>query len=304
MNDLLPGGGVFSGASFYYKSQFNSGELNLRWTKRYGGDALIYDSCQGWRQEAEDGMGHRHRPGWNPLLGMGLLLTDTGYEGIASLASARSPGWVPGYRSPSSSAVRSITYSRATARFTVGPVKFSTYNRYSWMAFRASSRVNEPHYIQTCTELTPLELHMRLIGVTTSLLQNTCVKRLIVWGLIFFLSIPVTVLKGMAFTPDEDKRLSALMKSAQDGDKNAYSGLLRAVEGLLKSFLQRRMGATPAVDDLTHSNNPTVAPLAHVGEAHLRITARADSESALNELMQPVERECYGIPFGKQSFVV
>lgn len=65
---------------------------------------------------------------------------------------------------------------------------------------------------------------------------------------------------------------------------------------LLRSRVLRFIGIgesalEEAVDDLTHSNNPTVAPLAHVGEAHLRITARAESESALNELIQPVERE-------------
>src|SRR5205807_3996722 len=37
--------------------------------------------------------------------------------------------------------------------------------------------------------------------------------------------------------------------------------------------------------------NPTVAPLAHTGEAHLRITARAATEAGLDELMLPVERE-------------
>ncbi len=54
-NQLLPNGGVFSGASFYYKSQFDSGELNLRWTKRFGKDQLVYDPAGYWRQEAEDG---------------------------------------------------------------------------------------------------------------------------------------------------------------------------------------------------------------------------------------------------------
>ncbi len=39
----------------YYKSQFNSGELNLRWTKRNGNDQLTYSPDGVWRQEAEDG---------------------------------------------------------------------------------------------------------------------------------------------------------------------------------------------------------------------------------------------------------
>jgi hypothetical protein len=54
-NQLLPNGGIFSGATFYYKSQFDSGELNLRWTKRFGKDQLVYDPAGCWRQEAEDG---------------------------------------------------------------------------------------------------------------------------------------------------------------------------------------------------------------------------------------------------------
>jgi hypothetical protein len=43
-------------ALFYYKSQFNSGGLDLRWTKRQCKDALVYDSCGGfWKRAAEDG---------------------------------------------------------------------------------------------------------------------------------------------------------------------------------------------------------------------------------------------------------
>lgn len=54
-----PGIGGFNGgdlALFYYKSQFNSGGLDLRWTKRQCKDALVYDSCGGfWKRAAEDG---------------------------------------------------------------------------------------------------------------------------------------------------------------------------------------------------------------------------------------------------------
>ncbi|HEY2147646.1 MAG TPA: hypothetical protein VGH32_06895, partial [Pirellulales bacterium] len=56
---LNPGIGGFNGgdlALFYYKSQFNSGGLDLRWTKRQCKDALVYDSCGGfWKRAAEDG---------------------------------------------------------------------------------------------------------------------------------------------------------------------------------------------------------------------------------------------------------
>jgi len=51
--------GGFNGgdvALFYYKSQFNSGGLDLRWTKRQCKDALVYDSCGNfWKRAAEDG---------------------------------------------------------------------------------------------------------------------------------------------------------------------------------------------------------------------------------------------------------
>jgi hypothetical protein len=43
------------GAFFYYKSQFNSGGLDLRWTKRPGKDALVYDPDGFWKRQAEDG---------------------------------------------------------------------------------------------------------------------------------------------------------------------------------------------------------------------------------------------------------
>jgi nicotinamide-nucleotide amidase len=44
------------------------------------------------------------------------------------------------------------------------------------------------------------------------------------------------------------------------------------------------------VRDLLHGENPTVAPLAHLGEAHLRITARAATSEAAAALIAPVEQ--------------
>jgi nicotinamide-nucleotide amidase len=44
------------------------------------------------------------------------------------------------------------------------------------------------------------------------------------------------------------------------------------------------------VRDLLHGTNPTVAPLAHLGEAHLRITARAGSVAEAEALIAPVEQ--------------
>jgi competence/damage-inducible protein CinA-like protein len=44
------------------------------------------------------------------------------------------------------------------------------------------------------------------------------------------------------------------------------------------------------IRDLLHGENPTIAPLAHLGEAQLRITARAATEEIADALIAPVER--------------
>jgi nicotinamide-nucleotide amidase len=46
-----------------------------------------------------------------------------------------------------------------------------------------------------------------------------------------------------------------------------------------------------AVRDLMDSENPTVAPYAHTGEVHLRITARAESVEEAEKLIDPVEKQ-------------
>lgn len=45
------------------------------------------------------------------------------------------------------------------------------------------------------------------------------------------------------------------------------------------------------VEDLIHSTNPSLAPLAHTGEVHLRIGAKADTPEAAEALIQPLEAE-------------
>ncbi len=50
--------GGFNGADaafLYYKSQFNSAGIDLRWTKRPEKDKLEYDPCGYWKRAAEDG---------------------------------------------------------------------------------------------------------------------------------------------------------------------------------------------------------------------------------------------------------
>jgi nicotinamide-nucleotide amidase len=74
-----------------------------------------------------------------------------------------------------------------------------------------------------------------------------------------------------------------------------YSRLLR-FWGISESALAEK------VQPFFDSQNPTVAPYANLGEVKLRITARADSETAAQELIAPVEQalreigglDCYG----------
>jgi len=55
--------------------------------------------------------------------------------------------------------------------------------------------------------------------------------------------------------------------------------------GIGESVLEER------VKDLLHGENPTVAPYASVGEARLRITAKAETKEVALEMIEPVERE-------------
>src|SRR5204862_7412376 len=45
------------------------------------------------------------------------------------------------------------------------------------------------------------------------------------------------------------------------------------------------------VHDLVRGTNPTLAPLAHTGEVHLRLGAKAESAAAAEALVRPVEEE-------------
>jgi len=65
---------------------------------------------------------------------------------------------------------------------------------------------------------------------------------------------------------------------------------------VIKSRILRIIGvgeslAEDAVKDLTLSANPTVAPYAKLGECHLRITARAATETEALSLIEPVDAE-------------
>ncbi len=74
------------------------------------------------------------------------------------------------------------------------------------------------------------------------------------------------------------------LKTQGYGQNSIYSRSLRFF-GVSESALAEQ------VSHLFNSNNPTVAPYAGKGEVRLRISARAESEKAANELMEPIERE-------------
>jgi nicotinamide-nucleotide amidase len=62
------------------------------------------------------------------------------------------------------------------------------------------------------------------------------------------------------------------------------SRVLRTI-GIGESAMEER------VQDLLASTNPTIGTLAHVGESHLRLTAKAPSEAEALALIEPLERE-------------
>ncbi|MFY9233098.1 MAG: competence/damage-inducible protein A [Fimbriimonadaceae bacterium] len=68
------------------------------------------------------------------------------------------------------------------------------------------------------------------------------------------------------------------------GGEVILSRLIR-ICGLGESLVEER------VRDLLESSNPSVAPYAHPGEVHLRITARAKSSQAAQEMIAPVEEQ-------------
>jgi nicotinamide-nucleotide amidase len=68
------------------------------------------------------------------------------------------------------------------------------------------------------------------------------------------------------------------------GSRQTLRSRVLRVIGIGESAMEEK------VRDLLHGINPTVAPLAHLGEAHLRITARAESVTEAESLIAPVEQ--------------
>ncbi len=74
----------------------------------------------------------------------------------------------------------------------------------------------------------------------------------------------------------------------KQGGEVIHSKTLRVV-GMGESHVEEM------IRDLMDSEQPTVAPYAHPGEVHLRITARATSVELANEIIAPVEARIRGI---------
>jgi len=86
------------------------------------------------------------------------------------------------------------------------------------------------------------------------------------------------------FNPMADGPVREILQSLQGDGMVIHSRTLRIV-GEGESAVEAR------VRDLMDSGNPTVAPYAHLGEVHLRLTARANGVEAAEAIIDPVEAE-------------
>lgn len=67
----------------------------------------------------------------------------------------------------------------------------------------------------------------------------------------------------MAFTPEQDQRLSDWMKRAQAGDRGSYDALLREIAPLLRGFFAARAGSNEAAEDLVQETLVSVHRARH-----------------------------------------
>lgn len=85
--------------------------------------------------------------------------------------------------------------------------------------------------------------------------------------------------------PMVENHVIPLLTERQAGKRQYLVTRVLRFIGIGESAVEER------VQDLIHSKNPTVAPLAHTGEVHLRIAAKAESAEAAEALIRPVEEE-------------
>lgn len=87
------------------------------------------------------------------------------------------------------------------------------------------------------------------------------------------------------FIPMVESAVIPVLIERLGGERSVLRSRVMRTIGIGESAMEER------VSDLLAGTNPSVGTLAHVGEAHLRLTARAASEEAALALIEPVERE-------------
>jgi nicotinamide-nucleotide amidase len=88
--------------------------------------------------------------------------------------------------------------------------------------------------------------------------------------------------------PMVDNTLVPLLTERLGGARQVLRSRVLRTIGIGESAMEER------VQDLLASTNPTIGTLAHLGESHLRLTAKAASEAEALALIEPLEREIRG----------
>lgn len=142
-------------------------------------------------------------------------------------------------------------------------------------------------------QLSALDRKQALFPPSATLLPNP-------WGTASGLSVERAGCTLMAF-PGVPRELEAMWHGT------ALPWLAACATATIRSHLLRFVGLREAelaerVADLMEGQNPTVAPYAHDGEVHLRLTAKAGSEAEAEALLSPIlseiarrlGRHCFG----------
>jgi nicotinamide-nucleotide amidase len=85
--------------------------------------------------------------------------------------------------------------------------------------------------------------------------------------------------------PMVDNTLVPLLIERLGGERQVLRSRVLRTIGIGESAMEER------VQDLLASANPTIGTLAHLGESHLRLTAKAPTEAEALALIEPLERE-------------
>lgn len=100
--------------------------------------------------------------------------------------------------------------------------------------------------------------------------------------------------KVLAMLPGPPREMKAMFEESVIPYLRKYSKEI-LVSKVLRVIGVGESAAAELIGDLIDNENPTVAPYAKEGEMIFRITARAESEEAANQLISPVEDEIKGI---------